>query len=278
MKILFYDTECNDLDKEFGVVQELAWAVFDIQTKRLIHAKSFLLKHERHYDVAPSAFEATGLTQAFSEKNGYSAGHVFGDFISDVEHVQLIGGHNITEFDDEILSRNIKRTLFGWPEHFLSLPRVDTMLDCPYPSSIKIKQLKFLALEHGYVMSSAHEALADVLACAHIFFSYPFEKCREIYETPIVNLFAYTDYHDQRARDLCYQEKFRWDREGRRFQKRTRKFFLEGLRARLEHVHVFVDGEPEAQEESDQLSMEIAEAIVQEQKEVDRENDSKLPV
>ncbi len=257
--ITFYDTECNSLDKEGGTIQELAWATFDIDSKRLVYAKSFLLNWNMHYEVSPDAFEATGLSKVFCERMGDPAPYVFSIFLDDVSRSQFVGGHNHLEFDDKIIAHNIRRSLFDWPEAFLKIPRIDTMTDCPYPKHIKIRALKFLALEHGYVMSNAHQALADVMASAHIFFSYPFEQSLAIAETPMVDLYAYTDYHDQVGRDLCYKAKFRWNKENRRFEQRTRKFFLPEIESKMEHVQIFVVGadQPATSEPDQQLSLDV---------------------
>lgn len=239
-KICFFDTECNSLDTLGGYIQEIAWAVYDIRSKRLLDAKSRLVSWGMQYEVESGAYETTGLGRDFCELHGKAARHVFEEFITDVSRIKYLGGHNILGFDLNMLRSNVKRAMFS----DLYLPNepmfIDTMIDCPYPANQKYFSLKYLAFDHGYVMSNAHQALADVFACAHVFFSYPFEECIKIASTPVVLLSAYTDYFDTDSRDKLHQKKFKWNREKKRWEKRTRAYFVPGAQLDLK-VDLFQD-------------------------------------
>lgn len=259
--ILFYDTEANSLDREQGFIQELAWAIFH-KSGRLLSAKSRLIKWNRGYKVDDEAFTATGLSRDFCEEHGHDPIGVFGEFIIDSSHVDAICGHNIIEFDNKIMDSNIKRSMFESPG--LYLPRalmIDTMHDLEYPSTIKGRSLDYLAMRHGLMMSGAHQALNDVLACAHVFFKYPVEKSFEIASTPFVTLHFYTDFHDHVGRELAYKLKFRWNRDFKRWDRSLRQYYVPQIAESLKGYQLYVNGLLHGQQEkpfnsmADQLSM-----------------------
>ena len=231
-KILFYDLETNSLDVKRGYIQEIAWAVFDLETKRCLSAHNYLLSWGMAYSVDPGALAVTGLTRDYCEKHGEIAATVLSDFVAlfKTEQVQYVAGHNILQFDNHMLNTNVKRALFD--EFNLNDYRcLDTYLDVPYPPSIKNLTLKYLALDHGYVLTGAHQALQDVFACAHIFFSYKTEDVLEKALNPIVMASAYTSYTDTESREQLVGLKFRWNRLNKRWEKQIRESDIDAVRS-----------------------------------------------
>lgn len=247
MNILFFDTECNSLSTSDGFIMELAWAIYH-QSGRLISSQSYLLDWNRGYTVDQGAFDATGLAREFCAEHGTAAMHVFEKFLIDAGHCGAICGHNILEFDIPMLDTNIKRAMFESPGLFLPRAiRIDTMHDIVYPSNMKSRSLEYLAMKHGLMMSGAHQALNDVIACAHVFFKYPVERTLAIAQSKFVNLHAYTDYHDQAGRDLMYNLKFRWDRDFKRWKKTAREYFVKEIADNMPDYCLFVDNQPYGQ-------------------------------
>ncbi|NJM09381.1 MAG: 3'-5' exonuclease [Bdellovibrionaceae bacterium] len=230
-RICFFDTECNSLDTSEGFIMELAWAVFDLQSKRLLHSKSSLIKWNRGYLVDPGAKEVTGLTREFCESNGQPANSVFTDFLVGLldYKVDILAGHNILEFDLPIMRSNMNRVLFESHSQIETLLHVDTYHDLPIENPRQSMALKYLALDHGHILNSAHEALADVMASAHVFFKYPLEDVLARARTPLKVFHGYTAYQDDAARERFYRAKFRWHRINRRFEKKCRAFYLPKL-------------------------------------------------
>lgn len=240
-RIMFIDTETNCLDTQYGFIMELGWAIYDIDSKRLIKTRSYMLKWNMGYTVDEGAFEATGLTREFCEANGWPAQDVFAEFLVDCAEVECVCGHNFIDFDKNMLISNIKRVLFGDPVQFTSLFTFDTMYDCPFPKNQKSLALKYLALDHDYILSDAHQALADVFACAAIFFKYDFEEIMMRARTPIVTISGLTEYLDTDGRAAFYKQKFRWNREKRRWEKRCRAFYVDGAQLELGNYNLFCD-------------------------------------
>lgn len=242
MRIAFIDTECNSLDTKLGFIMELGWAVFEANSKRLLYSKSKLLRWNREYKVDPGAFEATGLTWEFCEKHGENAINVMGEFVQDMRMVDAICGHNLIHYDKNIIISNIKRALFDQSSDFEKKYDFDTMYDLPFEKKFKSMALKYLALDHGYILSDAHQALADVFACAAIFFKYDVRKIIEIANTPLVKISGFTDFHDQEGREKFYGQGFRWNRDAKRWEKVCREYHVPGTQLSLESYRVFSEG------------------------------------
>lgn len=225
--ICFLDTECNSLDTQRGFIQELAWAIYDVDTRRLLKSTSHLLRWNMPYTMEPEAQAVTGLSREFCENNGKFVNDVFCDFLTEVETCDAICGHNLIDYDFQMLCSNIKRAMFTEPPpDFLAKFAFDTYFDLPIKNPRQIMTLKYLALDHGYVLSDAHQALADVFACAYVFFSYPFEESVLRARTPLITMHGHTDYKDTPGREAFYRQKFRWNRDNRRWERRCRAFYV----------------------------------------------------
>lgn len=258
-KILFFDTEANSLDTKFGFVQELAWALYDSESKRCLDSNCRLIKWNRGYTVDPEAFNVTGLSREFCEDHGSEAGQVFEEFLDPIlnKKVDYLCGHNILGFDVPIMTSNILRSSYPNVEVLNSVPFIDTYIDLPYPDSIRNYSLKYLALDHGYALLGAHQAMNDVFACAHVFFKYPFDKILELAISPLVTFAAYTAYQNVAARDQLKSLKFRWNGEKKRWEKSARKSHLGIIRARYDGPLFINDVLFEPEQEKAEKQMEL---------------------
>lgn len=232
MRCLIYDTETTSLDTENGYIQELAWAVYDVNSWRCLLAKSYLLDWPTAYQVDPMALATTGLTREFCSLNGSKPFKVFNEFLQDLgSGVDYLCGHNAIAFDYPMLKTNIKRVAFD--EFDAAQLHIDTMLDCPYPATQKIMSLKYLALDHGYILSDAHQALADVFACKAILSKYDFDQVLEIAKTPMITLSAKVDWADSKGKERIKNARFYWNPNKKLWEKRIREFHLPGTQMSL---------------------------------------------
>lgn len=235
MKILFLDTECNSLDTENGFIQELAWVIADSENWRTIKATSHLLSWKTFYPVDPGALAVTGLTREYCEQSGRNANSVISDLLHDACYVDAICGHNIMGYDLPMLATNVKRACF-YPfsdSQFAQKLIIDTLTDCPYPSTTKIHALKYLAYDHGFILSDAHQALADVFACKHLLTCYDLNQVVEIAKTPLVTLTTQIDFNDLDSRERVKQARFYWNGKRKVWEKRIREFHLPGIQLTL---------------------------------------------
>jgi hypothetical protein len=238
MKILIYDTECSSLDVIGGYVMELAWAIFDVKTWRCLQSYSSLISWGRQYPAEDEALAITGLTQNFCELNGRNAKIVFSEFLLACSRATYLCGHNAIGYDKPMLLSNIKRAEafsngFHATEPLENIHHIDTLVDCPFPATQKVHALKYLALDHGYVLSGAHEAINDVFACAHILKQYPFEKVLEISKTPLVTMTAKVAWEDTAGRDRIKNSRFYWNAKTKLWEKKIRGYWVPGIQLQL---------------------------------------------
>lgn len=228
------DTECNSLDTDKGFVMELAWGRYWVEKARFLNSNAFLVKWNKPYDVEPEAFEITGLSLDHCEANGKEARIVFAQFMNDVMNSEYVVGHNIIGYDKPMIATNLHRALPGVTSFdFQSRRFVDTLIDCPFPRSMRQRGLKYLALDHNYVLTGAHQALQDVYACAHILSCYDFNLVREIAKTPVVTITSKIEFADLEKRDKLKNVGFYWNPKRKIWEKRIREYYLKSVQLEL---------------------------------------------
>ena len=135
----------------------------------------------------------------------------------------------------------MKRTFFDNPEILDSLPIIDTYIDLPYGPEFKNLTLKYLCLDHGFVLNGAHQALQDVFACQYLLSQYDFESVVKSALSPIVTFHCFTSYSDTATREALVGLKFRWNRENTRWEKKARRAHIDLIRQTYEGP-IFIDG------------------------------------
>lgn len=248
MKVLIYDTECNSLDTVNGFIMEVAWAIFKVtpgdflfgskDSWRCLKAKSALVRWDRDYMVEPEAFNVTGLSNVLCETYGEQVISILPEIFIDMKECDFVGGHNIKGYDNDMFLSNQLR-LFSEDSMALEIQEmmkgitfIDSFTDIDYPSHCKSLTLKYLALEHGYVLAGAHEALQDIFASAHLFAQYPIEKTIENAMQPIEKRFIKTYFGDPKI-DVVKQHRFRWDPKDKIWFKNVRANKVEELHEAL---------------------------------------------
>jgi len=235
MTILFLDSECNSLDTEGGFIQELAWVIADTKSFRTLKVESHLIKWLTSYEVEEGAIAVTGLSREYCEEHGELAQRVFTNFLFDAGCVDFICGHNLIGYDHPMLATNVQRACLSSLERsdYAGKLKIDTLTDCPYPSNMKIHALKYLAYDHGFILSDAHQALADVFACKHLLSKYDLAEVIEIAKTPMVTLTAKIDFKNVEGRDKIKNARFYWEPNKKLWTKRIREFHLKDMQESL---------------------------------------------
>lgn len=264
MIITVYDTETNSLDTAGGFIQELGWAKFGISTAtntwHYIKGNSQILAWDIHYDVTDEAQEITGLNRGFCQGYGELPISVFADFIEDVQDSDYLAGHNSIQFDRPMVLSNINRALMLPGEItniFSQKLHLDSNHDLEFPKRIKYKLLDYLAMKHDYNLKDAHRALADSLACAHIFSRYPIDRTIEIASTPLVRfLHSKVPYGDKITKEKLTAAGFRWNGEKERYELVKRDIFRPEIEKIMEHELYSESVYPEmTRPKSDQLEL-----------------------
>lgn len=227
--VLIYDTECSGLDTKKDHIMEVAWAIFSVthdflENKwnwRCIKAKSALVSWHglSLYEVNPEAQAVTGLAREMCDEHGIPAIEILPEIFMDMAWCDFVGGHNIKGYDNEMMLFNQYRIFTEHDSMKLEIDEiyrkfkfVDSFADIEYPEHCKSLTLKYLALEHGYVLSGAHEALMDVFASAHLFKSYDFEKIKDNAAQPIEERFLSLKFGDPKV-DVLKANRFKWNPE-----------------------------------------------------------------
>ena len=245
MLITVYDSETSSLDKSNCTVMELGWAVYNVTPSpikdlwRCIKAKSSLVRWNKNYAVDPEAFAVTGLDAKQCEAFGTHAADLFNEFLEDAKNSDYIAGHNVKDFDSEVVLNNIFRALSpddlstfdAYKNTWETYQQIDSLHDIDYPSTQRTKSLKYVALDHNYVLMGAHEALADVFASAHLFSSYSIEGIIEHSKIPMITVQLKTVWGENV--DDIRKAKFAWDRVGKFWHKKIKAHKLELLKSLL---------------------------------------------
>ena len=129
------------------------------------------------YTIPPEVSRIHGITTEIAKKKGQPLPEVLSWFSEAVRRSELLVGHNV-EFDRNVLAAEYVRS--GQKIHIHSCPYFCTMKSTidyckiPYPSGRKgnkwpkLMELHTMLFDCGF--SDAHDALADVRACARCFF------------------------------------------------------------------------------------------------------------
>ncbi len=180
---LFFDTETTGLPKNYNApiddlnnwprLVQLAWVVYDENAKEKI-GKNFIIKPEG-FQIPKEASSVHGITTEKANKEGQPLKEVLEEFANAVGSSKLLIAHNMN-FDEKImgaefLRKNTNHDLF------------DTVRFCTMQESTDFCQLpgnfgdyKWPRLSELYTklfgkdFENAHDALADVNACARCFF------------------------------------------------------------------------------------------------------------
>ena len=184
MKILIFDTESTGLpidEKDpfhypeyWPRLVQLAWMLFDDET--VLEEKSFIIRPEG-YTIPGSAIEIHGITNERAKEEGKPLPDVLALFSETLTKTEVIVGHNVG-FDRSVVTAEFARAKQNAP--ILGLPYHCTMKTstevCKIPSKSRGQKFKWPTLTelHAHLFTEpfedAHNALADVRACARCYF------------------------------------------------------------------------------------------------------------
>ena len=179
---LFFDTETTGLPRDWQAPLEdldnwprlvqLAWLLFD-ENGREAETSSRIIRPEGF--VIPAAAAAVhGITNERAQAEGVALNPVLEEFIEAIDQSKMIIAHNMS-FDEMIIGAELKRKNYG--HKLFERPRICTMLSatdyCRIDNGHGYKWPKLVELHYrlfGKGFDGAHDALADVKACARCFF------------------------------------------------------------------------------------------------------------
>lgn len=183
--LLFVDTETAGLptNADFPVIGaldhwprtvQIAWERYSLDEKRK-ESHSYLIKPDG-FEIPEGATEVHGITTEEAREKGEPLADVLAFLNRALQHSGILVAHNI-QFDGKVLDAEYQRQ--EWNQNPIwHVPHFCTMRssvfycdlrdrrDCPkYPTLQELHQTLF-----GETFPNAHDALADVRACARCFF------------------------------------------------------------------------------------------------------------
>jgi DNA polymerase-3 subunit epsilon len=148
--VAIVDVETSGLLAGQDALLEVGFAVYSLEHKALIEARSFLVD-------APSnaASDINGIPPALLISHGAVRASV-GPQLGPLRDVDAIVAHNAA-FDRQ------------WLPELHHLPWICTMSDVTWPEPLQRRDLSSTALAHGVGVVDAHRALTDVLTIVRLF-------------------------------------------------------------------------------------------------------------
>jgi len=205
MIVAFFDFETTGKELKTDRVTQLAVALYDVETQRLMGCYSNTLYSEEYPPTHPGALAQTGLTDEYIKRCGELPREAFIILMHYFSKADYIVGHNIRQFDVEVLKEELKRMLINGAV-FPNL--IDTRFDLEIPEHIATRKLSYLAVEHGIAVVGAHAAIFDVMMNAQLFFKYDVARTIELSKSPEIWVRADVKFDDkQKAKD----RKYLWD-------------------------------------------------------------------
>jgi DNA polymerase III epsilon subunit-like protein len=177
---LFFDTETTGLPKNYKAsyedldnwprVVQIAWALAN-EKQEIIAEKTFIIKPDG-FTIPAAAAAVHGIDDAKANEFGVPLGEILDIFNKALAQDNLtLVAHNI-HFDINVLGAEFLRA--GIKTNFMDLPQICTMKSsiefCDLPNRKFPKLAELYRQLFNSDFANAHDALADVLACAKCFF------------------------------------------------------------------------------------------------------------
>jgi len=220
MLVLAVDVETTGLDPEKDQIIEIGACVYSLDRKKPIIMLSSTIEISE-----PLTEEIIGITGISQEEVTSPIGQPLNSILFDLANLSKLDGvthfmaHN-APFDRAFIQNAFKRSGIDMPE----LPWIDTITDVPYPGSITVRKLTYLAAEHGFLISHAHRAIFDVLAMCKIAGMYDHDEILKLASSPSVKVVGKQKFEDNHLVKACG---FKWDGEAKKWFKIVKQCNLE---------------------------------------------------
>ena len=186
--ILVFDTECTSLlpknknvttfnVKEFPYIVQISWVIFDLELKKVIKTKDFIVKCPVH--IMNSNIH--GITDDISQEKGVDICYALGEFVEDMMNVDLLVAHNYS-FDTKIIEAEFcrlnKTKEIQWMMkknyYCTMMGTIDFCeLESKFYGTYKWPKLcELYELMFGYQFENQHNSLADVNATLRCYLKF----------------------------------------------------------------------------------------------------------
>ncbi len=206
MYLLGIDLETTGIDPSSSDIIEIGYMIWDTDLSCPVKFGSYLIKIN---DPLPEEIKnLTGINDNHLNKFGVDLKQSIGSLSDLAQKCDFLVGHNAVEFDRKYLIKACKKYSIEFPQKYW----IDTMVDIPYPNSIKTRKLSYLAVEHNISVVAAHRAVFDIWTTMQILSKYKIHEITERAKTGFVKLIAKVSYED---RSKASTQGFKWDSENK---------------------------------------------------------------
>jgi DNA polymerase-3 subunit alpha len=118
MKVLVFDTETSGLPKSkiinhstqhlWPFIVQFSYVIFDDTSKNIIKIQDKIIKVKTYNVISEESIKFHGITNEISDTKGVNLIDVLTEFLSDLDKIDLIVGHNI-EFDISMIKVELLR-------------------------------------------------------------------------------------------------------------------------------------------------------------------------
>ena len=179
---LFFDTETTGLPRTYHApahhvenwprLVQLAWIVTDASGAEQRQA-NFIIRPDG-FTIPWRSVWVHRITTAKARREGVALGDALDAFVADVDKAEVLIAHNMA-FDEKIVGAELlrggrrdivaltpRRCTMKWSKQYVGLPGRDGL---KFPTLLELHRKLF-----GRRFRGAHDALADVRACARCYF------------------------------------------------------------------------------------------------------------
>lgn len=234
------DLETTGLDLNKDIIIEAAAVIWDVERKIPVMTMCDMVKIPG--GLPPEISEITGITADDLNDYGKPWETVAQTLVDMMKSCNYVMAHNGLDFDKPMLSRCLTNIEKEMPDRVW----IDTMLDIPYPKTMKSKKLAHLAAEHFFINPFAHRALFDVLTMLKVASMYDMHELIASAKSPLVKVQALCakPWEDGGvSTDEAKQLGYKWDGNLKQWCKRIRQRQLEKEEVKPQHFRqVIVNG------------------------------------
>jgi len=179
---LFFDTETTGLPKKWNApitdldnwprMVQLAWLLYDSRDQEIKRVNRIIIPED--YMIPPEVSKIHGISTSRAMNEGIDLNEALSEFAIALNESNFLIAHNIS-FDEKIVGAEFLRK--NIPNRLNEIPKICTMKTttaiCKIPARNSYKWPNLMELHQALFkkgFDGAHDALADVIACADCFF------------------------------------------------------------------------------------------------------------
>lgn len=215
MYLLGIDLETTGIDPSSSDIVEIGYMVWDTDLSCPVQFGCHLIKI--NYPLPSEIKKLIGIDDSHLDKFGTDLKQALISLANLAKGCDFLVGHNAIEFDRKYLSKACKKYSIEFPKKYW----IDTMIDLPYPQSIRTRKLDYLAVEHKVPIVLSHRAVFDVWTTLQILKQYNIKEIVQKSKLGFVKLTARISY-EERAK--ASTQGFKWDPKNKIWFKVLREY------------------------------------------------------